>query len=693
MTQKIQAPKLVALQTRLEQLACKNADLQATLDTISEHHDLVEKDLFNQLQCVKQSLEHLKLEKSDLEISLETITQHADVFEQELLLTQNILEQKVQERTHELETNNQFLQQEIKKRKHIEADLQLAASVFDASNDGIIITDANTTILSVNHAYTRLTGYTLQESMGQDLHFTKSGRHDFEFFQNMTESLLCVGYWSGEIWSRRKTEDIFPGWLSISAVKDKQDRITHYIAILSDNTDQRRSKDRIHHLCYYDALTDLPNRTLFYERLQQSLQRANRNRRTKQAKIGITVLFIDLDNFKAINDVFGHDAGDTLLAEMGQRIQHHIAPDSDTLARLSGDEFTLLLGDCMLEQEAVQSASELAGRILDNLHEPFILNGDEVFITASIGIALSPQDGKTMLELLKNAESAGYNAKRNGRNQYQFFTKTLNNTAHRRLMLQNSLRRALERDQLTLYYQPQWDTFTQKIIGVEALLRWQHPELGAISPAEFIPIAEDAGLILPISDWVMRTACLQNKQWQRQGYQPLRMAINLSAQQFHHDNLLHTLKQTLTSTGLDARWLELEITETAAMRFADKTVEMLQDLKKIGVSLAIDDFGTGYSSLGYLRQFRLDMLKIDGSFIADLASESGKALVMAIIDMAHNLKLKVIAEGIETPQQMSFLHQHRCDFVQGFLFHHPVPAAEINHLLQKAVDEQPVLDN
>lgn len=665
------------LQHKLAAIVQDKADLQVVLDIVTEHSDITSNDLLVKLRQFNQQLTGLQQEKADLEISLETIMQHADVFERELLVTKQLLELEVSKRTRELEEKNAQLEQEIQERKRAEIELRLSASVFDASNEAIIITDSKARIVRVNNAFTALTGYTEAESLHKDLHFIKSGRHDSDFFHNMWEALKIVGYWSGEIWNRRKSEDIFPGWLSISAVKNEHEQVIHYIGILADNTHQRRSEQRIYQLCHYDALTSLPNRALFQERLQQALRRAQRTQRW------VGLLFIDLDNFKAINDAFGHVVGDKLLHDMAQRLTACLNGESDMIARLSGDEFTLLLTDCPPNENALQTASDMAASVLESLTDPFELeDNNELFVSASIGIALYPQDGKSVPELLKNAEAAGYDAKKRGRNHYQFFTHAMNSTAHKRLTLQNNLRRALEREELSLHYQPQWDTFTQRLVGVEALLRWQHPKLGRVSPGEFIPLAEDCGLILPISEWVLHTACRQNKAWQNLGFAPLKMAINLSAQQFYQGELVRWIEKALQDSQLEPAWLELEITETAAMSYAEKTVNMLHELKNLGISLAIDDFGTGYSSLSYLRQFAIDILKIDASFIADIHSDSGAALVSAMITMAHHLNIKVVAEGIEETSQLAFLLEQKCDFVQGFLFHHPVPADAITALLR-----------
>lgn len=505
----------------------------------------------------------------------------------------------------------------------------------------------------------------------------KSGQHSPLFYQNMWESLLTVGHWSGEVWNRRHNGEVFPEWLSISAVRDIEGKVIHYVALFTDITDKKLSEKQIYHLTHYDALTDLPNRVLFQERLEQALRRANRQ------GYWVALILIDLDHFKAINDTFGHHLGDDLLKEVAKRLTQAVQGEQDAIARLGGDEFIVLLDDLPAETATLQVVSQLTENILQQLQHVAVIHQKDIFTSASIGIAIYPQDGNNAAELLKNADTAVYDAKAHGRNTYHYFTSAMNVAVNKRLHLQNHLRRAVEREEFFLHYQPQVDTITQKIIGVEALLRWEHPELGFISPAEFIPLAEDSGLINVIGEWVLHTACQQNKTWQQAGLDPIRMAVNLSVRQFYDDSLLTSVKTALSKTQLDPTWLELEITENIAMSYADRTLNTLKALKELGLQLAIDDFGTGYSSLTYLKQFPIDVLKIDSSFTMDISTKSGAAIVSAIINMAHSLNLNVVAEGVEDSQQLSFLQDHVCDCMQGFFFHRPERAEKIGQLLQQ----------
>lgn len=565
---------------------------------------------------------------------------------------------------------------DITERKRHEAALRLSASVFQGSNEGILITDAHSQIISVNQAYQHLTGYSESESLGQNPSMLQSGKHDKFFYQNMWESLLNMGQWRGEIWNRRKNKELFPAWLSISAVKDKYDKITHYIAIFTDITDKKLSEERLYHLSHYDALTDLANRVLFQDRIHQAMKRATRDTES------IALLIIDIDHFKAINDAFGHTIGDELLCIVAKRLAS-LSASIEAAARLGGDEFGILLADLPPNQQAVRTASHFADQILQLLQQPFMLAGQEIFTSGSIGVSIFPQDGDTATSLLKNADAALYKAKEQGRNNYQFFALEMNIAAHKRLTMQNSLRRAVERDEFLLHYQPQINPYTKEIIGVEALIRWKHPEMGMVSPVEFIPLAEDTGLIIPIGDWVLFEACQQNKYWQDAGYPKISMAVNLSIRQFFHEDLIQNVKNALSESGLEPQYLELEITESLAMTSIDKALETLDGLKQLGVKIAIDDFGTGHSSLNYLKQFAVDTLKIDASFITDIATPRGAALVSIITDLAHILDMQVVAEGVQIPEQLEFLCNNKCDIVQGYLFYPPISHSEIEKSLLK----------
>ncbi len=457
------------------------------------------------------------------------------------------------------------------------------------------------------------------------------------------------------------------------------------VTAIRDITERKEAEEQIRYLAYYDSLTGLPNRTFYKELVSRALLLAKRHNWT------IAILFIDLDYFKRINDTLGHDIGDQLLRTVADLIKTCIRKSDfiarseedeleNAVARPGGDEFIVLLNEIAHSQDA----SRVARRILKELARPFTLAGHEVFVTASIGIALYPLDGGDAENLLKNADVAMYYAKNQGRNNYQFYTKSMNATSLQRLDLENDLRKALDRSEFLLYYQPTVDVQTRIIIGTEALIRWKHPEKGMMSPGEFIPLAEETGLIVPIGEWVLRTACAQNRAWQNAGIKPFRVAVNLSGRQFDQEGLIEVVASALHDTGCDPRYLELEITESTIMQNPEKAVTTLQKLKAMGIYLSIDDFGTGYSSLGNLRKFPLDTLKIDRSFIINLTTDSDDAAITtAIIAMAHNLKLGVIAEGVVSEDQQSFLRERGCDAVQGYLFSRPVPAEEFIKLVRE----------
>ncbi len=443
-----------------------------------------------------------------------------------------------------------------------------------------------------------------------------------------------------------------------------------------DITERKRAEETIRHQAYHDPLTDLPNRMLFEDRLNTALAQARRKAQMT------AVMFLDLDRFKVVNDTVGHALGDRLLKGVGERLMG-LVRDGDSVARVGGDEFTVLLPDVARPEDTV----EVAERILDVLRQPWVLNGHEFHISTSIGIAMYPNDGEDAESLLRNADTAMYRAKDGGRDNYKLYTPTMNARIAERLALENSLRHGLERGEFVVYYQPQVDIGSGRIVGMEALVRWQHPEQGLISPAEFIPVAEETGLIVPLGAWVLRIACAQNKAWQEAGVPPMRMAVNLSARQFQLRDLIDTVAQVLEETRLDAQFLQLEITEGVAMQDVEFTVTMLRELREMGVQIAMDDFGTGHSSLSYLKRFPINILKIDQSFVRDLTVDPDDAAIAStIIMMAHNLKLKVIAEGVETEDQLAFLRERQCDEMQGYLFSKPAPAEAFEAMLRQGGD-------
>jgi diguanylate cyclase (GGDEF)-like protein len=435
----------------------------------------------------------------------------------------------------------------------------------------------------------------------------------------------------------------------------------------------RQRTAELNHLAYHDALTDLPNRILFEDRLTQALILAKRHRQA------LGMLFLSLDGFKKVHDTLGHAIGDRLLQKVAERLRSS-AHQGETVARFEGDEFALLLTQIGGTED--EDVVEVIFQINESLKLPFLVDDHELFITVSIGISLYPDDGADAPTLLKNADAALYRAREQGGNNYQFYTADMNDKAMKRLTLENSLRRALERSEFEVYYQPVLDINTRKIVGMEALLRWHHPELGLIQPAEFIPLAEDTGMIVPIGEWVLRMACTQSKSWQEAGFAPLSLAVNLSGRQFQQQNLSEVVARILQETGLNSHNLELELTESSIMKNAEGAVRTLSELKAMGVKIAIDDFGTGYSSLGYLKRLPIDTLKIDRSFVSDVTTDpDDAALVMAIITLAHNLRLKVIAEGVDSEEQLRFLHLLRCDEWQGYFFSKPLPVEAFEELL------------
>ncbi|MFO7248856.1 MAG: EAL domain-containing protein, partial [Bacillota bacterium] len=550
---------------------------------------------------------------------------------------------------------------------------RLASFVFQYAQEGIMITDAEGTILYVNPAFTAITGYTEEEVRGKNPRLLKSGRHDAFFYRQMWESVRRTGQWRGEIWNRRKNGEIYPEWLTISAIKNEKGRITHYVAVFTDITERKRYEEQIKHQALHDPLTDLPNRRLFHDRLAHAIREA------KETQRKVAVLFLDLDRFKNINDTLGHILGDELLRHVAKRLSSCV-PREGVLARIGGDEFAVLLPALTARAEAERVAKD----IVDRFTQPIALGERSLYVSISVGISLYPDDGDDCPTLIKNADMAMYCAKEEGGNRYRFFTPGMRLETVQRWQLENGMRQALELGELQLVYQPQVEAQTGRMVGVEALLRWHHPEQGVMSPATFIPLAEETGFIVPIGDWVLRTACAQAKAWQEAGLPPIRVAVNLSARQFQEGRLEATVRRVLAETGLEPQFLELEITEGIMMTNHTQTVEQLHRLKALGVKVAIDDFGIGYSSLGYLKKFPIDTLKIDKSFIRDCTDvPEDAAIVKAVIALAKNLNIPVVAEGVENPRQLAFLCAEGCDVIQGYLYSPPVSAEEVAELLRQ----------
>jgi diguanylate cyclase (GGDEF)-like protein/PAS domain S-box-containing protein len=489
-------------------------------------------------------------------------------------------------------------------------------------------------------------------------------------------------FWSDEYHYRRADDSYALVIDRAFILRDDEGKAVRMIGSMMDITERRRAEEKINYLAYYDPLTGLPNRTLFEDRLPQALSLAKRNEQM------VAVMLLDLDRFKSINDTLGHTAGDWLLRDVAERLTRCLR-GSDTVARFSGDGFSLLLPQISSREDASRiakraqkNALEIAQNVLEVLKAPFRLDGHELYITASMGIGLYPNDGKDPQTLLKNAGAALNSVKAQGGNSYQFYTGSLNANAVEQLNLESGLRRALEREEFVLHYQPQVDIGSGRIVGVEALLRWQSPELGFVSPSDFISLAEKNGLIVPIGEWTLRTACLQNRLWQQEGLPPIRVSVNISPRQFDQPNLMATVSRILKESGLDPQYLEFELTEGSIMKNAERAIVTLHKLKEMKIQIAIDDFGSGYSSLSYLKRFPIDRLKIDRSFVSEATSDpTDAAIIMAIIALGQNLKLKVIAEGVETEEQLRFLRLLRCDEMQGYLFSKPLPAEALKQLI------------
>jgi len=556
------------------------------------------------------------------------------------------------------------------RRRHAENQMVLASRVYENSTEGIIITDALKHIVSVNRSFTTITQFPADDVIGTIPAVFTSEFHGPDLYMTMWDRIHTTGFWQGEIRNRRKDSSLYPEWLSIIAVKDTTGLVMNYIAIFSDISERKRSEERIQHLAHFDALTGLPNRILFRDRLEQALIKAQRNGDK------VAILFLDLDRFKHINDTLGHGVGDSLLKEISNRLLACMR-DQDTVSRQGGDEFIIVLPDT-----DSTGAARVAEHIVQNTSKRCQIEGYDLHITPSIGISMYPDDSLEKDTLIKYSDVAMYQAKDSGRNTYKFYTSEMNVRVFQRMSIESGLREALEKGHFILYYQPQISLQTGYIIGCEALIRWNHPEKGLIPPASFIPIAEETGLIVPIGDWVMKEACRQAIAWKAQGLRSITMAINLSAIQFSHTHMAHQITSLLEETGLAPEHLELELTESILMQGIEATLETLNNLAGFGLRLSIDDFGTGYSSLAYLKRFPLHKLKIDQSFVRDITQDANDAaIVRTIIGMAKSLNLDVIAEGVETKPQADFLRQAGCDEMQGYYFSPPVPAEQFAAML------------
>jgi diguanylate cyclase (GGDEF)-like protein len=504
------------------------------------------------------------------------------------------------------------------------------------------------------------------EVIGRNPRLLQSGLQDAHFYREMWRTLERSGRWQGELWNRRKDGQAFLESLTISAVKDESARVTHYVGVFTNITELRDAHDKLNHQAHHDPLTGLPNRLLLGDRLHKALQRAHRD------ETGLAVLFIDLDRFKNINDTLGHQVGDRVLCEVAWRLGR-LMRESDTVGRLGGDEFLIVIEDIL----GPTAVSHIAEKILNVLQDSPVTVEQEFFVGASIGISLFPDDGDDVETLMKHADVAMYRAKERGRNAYEFFTKELTQSSRARLQMETDLRRAIERSELRVHLQPQFSLTTGQVVGAEALVRWERPEQGLVLPGEFIKIAEESGLIVPIGAWVQQTACCQWAAWVAAGLQPGVLSVNVSGVEFARGRIQESVRKALDTSCLPARFLELEITESAIMNHAEDSAQMLENLRAMGLNLVIDDFGTGYSSLAYLKRLPLNKLKVDQSFVRGLPADSEDcAIVRAVIALAHSLQLTVIAEGVENETQREFLAREGCDEMQGYLRGRPLPVDE-----------------
>lgn len=562
--------------------------------------------------------------------------------------------------------------QDITERKESQDQLEMAREVFESAVEGIIVTDAQGGIQYVNHAFTTITGYSPEEALGNNPRFLASGRHDADFFKQMWASLTEQGHWRGELWNRRKSGEAFSEKLSIVAIKDALGHNDRFVGVFHDISDIKKAEDELTYRTNYDALTDLPNKILFATLLGEAIARAQRK------NLGLVVLSIDLDQFNQINSSQGYANGDLLLQAMADRLRK-LLQGQGTIARPGQDQFLVFLEEAA---NVVQKAALVAQRLHDSMVEPFQIDGHETFITACIGVAVFPEDGNEPAKLVANAEIAMRQAKAAGPNETSLFTAAMNQEAKERMEMTTALRRALEREEFLVYYQPKVELDTGGLSGMEALVRWQSPEGKLVPPDEFIPLAEDTGLIVPLGKWVLEEACKQTNAWREAGRPDLRVAVNLSARQLQDPTLVEMVTAVLAETGLPADNLELEITESAVMVKFDHAQSLLRKLRAMGIKISLDDFGTGYSSLSYLRRLPIDSVKIDKSFVDDLpANPEAVAVAITIISMTHSLKLKAIAEGVETKEQLKFLRDNNCDQMQGYLFSPPLPSDKFRDLL------------
>ncbi len=629
--------------------------------TLEEFRTTAMKDIVHDSELEKVATHYrARMEGRDVPNIYDTIlkTKSGDSIAVELTSTKTIWEGR---------SAGLVLLQDITDRWQAVEQMRKLSSAVEQTADSVIITDLEGIIEYVNQGFEHVTGYRRDEAVGQTPRLIKSDRQKPEFYTALWMKIRDGQVYNDVFINRRKDGSLYYEEKTITPLKDAEGRITHFVSTGKDVTERIQIQERLQYMAQHDALTDLPNRVLLFDRLNRALVRARRHRRL------LAVLFIDLDRFKNINDSLGHEAGDQLLQQLSDRLRGCVRGD-DTVARFGGDEFVILLDDVARDGDV----HEVAQKVLDELLSPFMVESQQLFITASIGVSLYPNDGDDSSALLRYADVAMYRAKEIGKNTYQFYSAEMSARAFERLTLESSLRCALERNEFQLYYQPQVNSMSGALVGVEALLRWKHPELGMVMPAEFMPMLEETGLIVAVGEWVLKTACTQLRAWHDAGWPSLRIAVNLSARQFGAKSLIATVEEALALMGGDPAQLELEITESVFMQHAMVTADTLSELFAMGCRLAIDDFGTGYSSLAYLKRFPINVLKIDHSFVRDISDDKDdREIVSTIIAMAHNLMIEVVAEGVETETQTAFLRACGCDFMQGYLFGRPLPAEEI----------------
>lgn len=563
----------------------------------------------------------------------------------------------------------------INTSRSLDAQRQLMASVYESLHAAVMITDEVGNIIATNPAFTNITGYTFEEVAGRNPSMLGSGRHDQDFYQAMWRSITERGYWQGEIWNRRKQGDVYPEWLSITKARNESSGVVHYVAIFSDITEQKEAQQKIEYLAHHDQLTGLPNRLLLQDHFERAVAYAKRN------GTQLAILFIDLDNFKYINDVFGHTMGDRVLCALAQRLSDMLRV-TDILCRHGGDEFVAVL----TEVGEVSAVALAADKMVKLLRQSVEVDGNTFHIGASIGISLYPTDAQDFGTLLAYADAAMYHAKSAGRDTYNFFTQTMNQLMRDRLNLERCLRHALDAGEFMLHYQPQVEFSNGRIAGAEVLLRWPSPDgAGMVPPSQFIPIAEECGLIVPLGAWVLKEACHRAQQWRKEVMHDMVVAVNLSAVQLRRGDIVATVRSALEESGLPPYCLELELTESMLIQDTDRILEIVRQLKSLGVKLSLDDFGTGYSNMSYLKRLQVDKLKIDQSFVREMEfNTESAAIVRAMVDVARALNLNITAEGVETKTQASLLQELGCHYGQGYLFCRPIPEQDFVGLIAKS---------